>query len=47
MQDWPALHYWRAEQLSPFSNQDEMGAFHQIATAQGDGGFDGQPNHSF
>jgi ethanolamine ammonia-lyase large subunit len=34
MQDWPALHYWRTEQLSPFSNQGEMGAFHQNATAK-------------
>jgi hypothetical protein len=34
MQDWPALHYWRTEQLSPFSNQGEMGAFRQNATAR-------------
>jgi hypothetical protein len=32
MQDWPAHHHWFAEQLSPFSNQDEMGALLQITS---------------
>jgi hypothetical protein len=34
MQDWPALHYRRTEQLSPFSNLDEMGVFRRNATAK-------------